>query len=153
MDSTTYTSNFKGNQPDGKIECHCQPSTVARLVRATREISRGSLIVELTNQIDQQVLQRLAECPYANERILATLAFNPSTEVRQAVADNARSSCETLMLLAHDEDVDVRYQLAENHNIPEGVLIELTDDENPYISCRAESTLVRKRMQWCSIAA
>ncbi len=40
-------------------------------------------------------------------------------------------------------DLDVRYSIAENHNAPPAVLQLLTQDENPYVGCRAASTLKR----------
>jgi hypothetical protein len=48
------------------------------------------------------------------------------------------------MALAHDPDVDVRYCLAENNNMPSPVLSELTRDENPYVASRAQDTLGRR---------
>jgi hypothetical protein len=63
------------------------------------------------------------------------------------VADNPRTPLQTLLILAFDEDLDVRYQLAENHNIPDEILCILTADENPFVSCRAEATLHRKAIE------
>ncbi len=48
------------------------------------------------------------------------------------------------MTLVVDENPDVRYHVAENYNIPDRVLKVLVEDENPYVSCRAELTLLRK---------
>ena len=47
------------------------------------------------------------------------------------------------MLLANDEDADVRYALAENHNISRAVLNKLEGDSNPYVADRATKTLQR----------
>lgn len=102
----------------------------------------GSVLVNLTNSIDPEILQRLAECSMM-PRTLASLAFNPSVEVRQAVADNVHTPLSALLMLAHDENPDVRFQLAENHNIPEAVLQVLCEDDNPYVRWRATTTLNR----------
>jgi len=147
MKSTSCRNDFLGNDEAWHFESSCHHGTVAALLWVTEEINHSSLIVELTNQIDVDVLQRLAESPAATGRTLATLAFNQATEVRQAVADNPKTPVQTLIILAHDEDVDVRYQLAENHNIPDEILCILTGDENPFVSCRAEATLLRKAME------
>lgn len=40
-----------------------------------------------------------------------------------------------------DQDPFVRYELAENPRLPLTVLIALVNDENPYVSFRAEQTL------------
>lgn len=111
----------------------------------TAEIEAGSAMVELTNGIDSDVLLGLAESPAATERILSALAFNRSVAIRQAVADHSRTPFLTLLILVDDESADVRYRLAENHNVPERVLQMLAQDENPYVSCRAQSTLDRRR--------
>jgi hypothetical protein len=147
MKGTASKHDFLGNNEGWHFESPCHLGTVAALLWVTEEINHSSLIVELTNQIDPDVLQRLAESPEASARTLATLAFNGSREVRQAVADNPRTPLQTLMILAHDEDSDVRYQLAENHNVPDEILCILTTDQNPFVSCRAEATLLRKALE------
>ena len=37
--------------------------------------------------------------------------------------------------------MDVRYGVAENPHMPENILFALTQDENPYVRCRALKTL------------
>jgi hypothetical protein len=51
------------------------------------------------------------------------------------------------MQLAVDLDADLRYALAENHNINEGVLELLANDTNPYVADRARRTLTRLTKQ------
>ena len=51
----------------------------------------------------------------------------------------------TLLKLARDKSDDIRYQLAENHNVPTQVLLVLVSDENPFVRARAERTLERLR--------
>jgi hypothetical protein len=51
------------------------------------------------------------------------------------------------MLLAQDESADLRYQLAENHNIHKSVLNLLADDSHPYVAHRAQKTLKRLELQ------
>ena len=47
------------------------------------------------------------------------------------------------MMLASDENPDVRYSLASNANIPMQALLALQEDENVYVSCRAKQTIDR----------
>jgi hypothetical protein len=47
------------------------------------------------------------------------------------------------MMLALDESIDVRFQMAENHNLPDAILRILSEDENPYVAQRAAMTLGR----------
>ncbi len=48
-----------------------------------------------------------------------------------------------LSQLVEDEDVDVRYSIAEDSQAPPAILRRLSNDENPYISFRAQQTLQR----------
>lgn len=72
-----------------------------------------------------------------------------------AVADHLDTPAAVLLLLADDEDADVRYAIAENHNISRHVLNKLLDDGNPYVAQRAQTTLERlcrddsRRLGWC----
>jgi hypothetical protein len=43
--------------------------------------------------------------------------------------------------LARDLSEDVRFGVAENPHMPEGILFQLTEDINPYVRCRALKTL------------
>jgi len=43
--------------------------------------------------------------------------------------------------LTKDEHPDVRYRLAENSNLPDSILVELSEDENPFVAARAQETL------------
>lgn len=53
------------------------------------------------------------------------------------------SDAETLWALAHDPCCDVRFALAENHNIDCEILAALANDENPYVAWRARKTIKR----------
>lgn len=90
-------------------------------------------------------LRNVAENPSTPPTILEELAYNPDSEVREAVADNPNTPSDTLWCLACDENPDVRYAMAENHNLPAALLESLTLDENPYVCARAHTTLNRIR--------
>lgn len=74
---------------------------------------------------------------------LRHLAGHASAELRTAIADHKNSPTDLLMFLADDKDADVRFAMAENHNNSIVVLQKLSNDLNPYVSCRAEKTLAR----------
>jgi hypothetical protein len=105
------------------------------------------LVSGLTDLLDVGVLERLAESPEASPKTLAKLACNDDPHVRAAAADNAHTPYASMLALAEDPDVDVRFQLAENHNIPRDILKILSNDENPYIAERAQQTLQRQIIQ------
>jgi hypothetical protein len=88
-------------------------------------------------------LTRIAENSSMPASMLDELARHNDPAVREAVADNINTPIDTLWMLAADPSVDVRYAIAENHNVPLAILSYLTDDDNPYVSCRARATLDR----------
>lgn len=60
---------------------------------------------------------------------------------KTGVADNPHTSKNTLLMLAADEDAEVRYAMAENFNMAKEVLEILSQDENPFVHVRAQETL------------
>lgn len=60
-----------------------------------------------------------------------------------SVAEDASASEDILWLLVEDPNPDVRFCLAENHNIGTALLQALSDDENPYVAHRAQKTMMR----------
>jgi hypothetical protein len=95
---------------------------------------------ESTSEINWE---KVAEDPTTGWQILELLANHNSPHVRAAVADNINTTPGTLLKLASDSDADLRYQLAENHNIAREVLAVLLEDENPWVRVRAEMTQKR----------
>jgi hypothetical protein len=90
------------------------------------------------------VRERIAENPQAPGELLYELACDEHSEVRCAVADNANTPRFVLEMLMSDEDADVRYRLAENANLPMELLTRLcAEDSNPYVAARASATLAR----------
>jgi hypothetical protein len=95
---------------------------------------------ESTSEINWE---KVAEDPTTGWQLLELLANHNSPHVRAAVADNVNTNPGTLLKLAYDSDADLRYQLAENHNIAREVLAVLLEDENPWVRVRAEMTQKR----------
>jgi hypothetical protein len=61
--------------------------------------------------------------------------------VRYAVAVNSATPPSLIWHLIQDENPDVRFALAENPRLRMEHLIQLTDDDNPYVAARAELTV------------
>lgn len=91
--------------------------------------------------VKHSLLELIAESPSTEASTLEVLAHSPSIRVRQAVADNPRTPLTALRLLATDFELEVRFALAENHNVPMEILEMLHEDENPYVSERANLTM------------
>lgn len=85
----------------------------------------------------------LAESPSASADILSELAMSSFPDVREAVADHLLCPISIRLMLADDEHIEVRFALAENHNMPFQVLEKLSQDCNPYVANRAERTMRR----------
>lgn len=90
-----------------------------------------------------ETIRGIAENPDTDPHILNQLARHSDPEVRIGVADNSHTPFSTLLKLCGDDHLDVRYSMAENHNLQGFLLAKLQNDENPYISARAERTLAR----------
>jgi len=77
--------------------------------------------------------------------ILSKLAAgNYDTQTRIDIGDDHETTpLEVHAMLAIDENPDVRYALAENHNIDKSVLNILVEDAHPYVAQRAQKTLAR----------
>ncbi len=52
-----------------------------------------------------------------------------------------------LAQLARDDDPDIRYAMAENPRLHVLLLLELSQDENPYVAHRAQKTMSRTTPQ------
>lgn len=81
---------------------------------------------------------------------IKALAFHEDADVRIGVIDNPSVTSAILDELVHDPNDDVRYVLAENHNTPAHILFLLLDDENPYVSVRAENTIEHLKTEFGS---
>lgn len=80
---------------------------------------------------------------------LIEFVAHADVSVRTEIADSKDTPAEILMFLAHDPSADLRYALAENHNIHADVLNLLAEDENVFVAHRARKTIARLR---CSSA-
>lgn len=99
----------------------------------------------LSNTTRLPLVKILATNSAANFYTLLKLAAHKDLSVRMSVAENTSLPVACMYQLARDESVDVRYALAENYYILEPVLELLSQDENPYVACRAQKTLGRLR--------
>lgn len=109
----------------------CNPATPANILDS------------LSDHTSMDVLVRLAENPNCSAQTLAKLCRHQAAEVRAAAGENGNISLDDLRLLCGDQHADVRYQLAENYHLPSIILDLLYQDDNPYVSHRAQQTLQR----------
>ena len=65
------------------------------------------------------------------------------SNVRMELTEINNLTTTTYLMLACDPNPDVRYSLASNANIPVFILQRLSEDENVYVSCRAQRTIRR----------
>jgi len=68
-------------------------------------------------------------------------AVTVKIEEKLELAETNNLPLSRYMNLAAEDSVDVRYHLASNANIPKVVLEILAEDENVFVSHRAQSTL------------
>ncbi len=96
------------------------------------------------NMQDQKQRQLLiAESPSATAEILAELALSAFVEVREAVADHKACPASVHIMFLQDDCIELRYAMAENHNLNTLVLEKLAEDDNPFVAARAEQTMRR----------
>ncbi len=116
---------------------------VSDRIIATSSKTAPDVLEALSRTASPIILELIAgngNCPAS---LLKRLCKHSSAQVRLAAAENNNTNIETLWQLINDDDLDVRFGLAENHRIPELILRALSEDENPYVACRAAKTLER----------
>jgi hypothetical protein len=155
---TSFVHTYNWRSPDRDITIALQIITGCREeCPASSESNQDvSSVLAANPETPSAVLNHLAVC-CKHIRILETIAGNCSTaletlqrlarheasEVRRAVAENAKLDDKLLDELLSDSHIDVRYTLAENHSLPVEVLKVLCEDDNPYVASRADRTLKR----------
>jgi hypothetical protein len=102
-----------------------------------------SVLQDLCTGAPVSLLERIAENKNVSSSTLALLARASAADVRIAAGSNSHASLSTIAHLVQDADSNVRFSLAENHNLSKKVLQFLSSDENPYVRCRAETTMAR----------
>lgn len=89
----------------------------------------------------------LGEESFCIQELMGKLSACVDHEYRIALADRSDTPLEVLLVLIEDEHPDVRYAIAENHNVDEALLRRLIEDGNPYVAHRAQRTLARLGQQ------
>ncbi|MBX9686897.1 MAG: hypothetical protein K2X27_09360 [Candidatus Obscuribacterales bacterium] len=77
---------------------------------------------------------------------LRSLVAGADLKLKMSIADDLSTPMEVLFILAEDESLDLRYALAENHNLSRDLLEFLTLDSNPYVAHRARKTIIRMEL-------
>lgn len=120
----------------------CGSQRLLQCIASNPEVPESVLLL-LINYSTVDIVERIAENPNISPRIMRMLAAHDNARIRSAVADNTNLLPDITWRLAMDQDVDVRYTVAENPSTPGPVLKMLAEDDNPYISFRAQQTLSR----------
>lgn len=102
----------------------------------------GDLIV-LAQHLNPVVRRLVVENQLTPRIALHLLCRDRYPEVLSA-AENPSTPSFSVMALLDDESSDLRYALAENHNLPVSITSRLCNDENPYVACRAQKTMCRR---------
>jgi hypothetical protein len=100
-----------------------------------------NILDKFSRDIRARIRIRVAENPATPLAILKKLAEDAHPGVRVGVSENKNTPGWLLNQLASDEDLDVLFDMAENPHLPESVLSKLSEHGNPYVSCKARSTL------------
>lgn len=125
------------------LEQAAQDHVVNDRIIATSLKTAPDVLEALSRTASPMILELIAGNANCPPSLLKRLAKHHSTNVRLAAAENNNMNLETLWELVLDKDADVRFGMAENHHMPELVLKALSEDENPYVACRASKTLER----------
>ena len=102
------------------------------------------VLLKLVEDEDRFVRRRVAENSKVPEALLLQLARDPEPEVRVAAMLAMRSSGLVLLEACFSEDLDVRYMLAEEPDVPVEILRVLSQDPNPFVAHRAVCSLLIK---------
>jgi hypothetical protein len=98
---------------------------------------QGESIVSWLNRVSNDIN---TQCKKSH--ILDMLAAgNYDAQTLIDVGDHVNTPVEVHLVLATHDDADLRFALAENHNLHESVLNVLIEDANPYVAHRARMTL------------
>lgn len=98
----------------------------------------------LASSEHMEVVVRVADHPRCPESLLQKLAAHTNVDVRCSLAQNPSLTKDVMLSLATDMAASVRYTLAESYTTNDEVLALLSEDESPYVACRAMQTLSRK---------
>jgi hypothetical protein len=109
--------------------------------QAGNPLSAATRLRELLGNGDKQTRLRLAENESSPPDVLRKLAKDKDPEVRAGVANNPSATHTTLKKMALDPHDDVRFAMASNPHLPLEILEQFIEDQNPYVSDRAQKTL------------
>lgn len=133
--------------PDGELIYDNQAKMHWHLVHDPE--TSGSILHELCDVLPDFLLERVAEHRGTEPRTLVRLSMHNDANIRAAVCENPNTPPDVLLYLLNDECADVRYSMAENHNLAPNLLDALCEDDNPYVSSRAQKTVLRLRAKKC----
>ena len=113
---------------------HC-PSSRLTIASATKS---AKLLDRLSRDSSSDIREEVADNPRTSASTLDSLAKDMIASVRMAAAGNAATSVENLELLSQDAVNYVRWGVAHNENTPSSVLEILVKDADSYVSDEAK---------------
>lgn len=108
---------------------------------AGRRNTSSRLLSKLAKSPCPKIRARVAENPASPSRLIEALSQDDNEDVRIGIGYNPSTPIATLWNLAMDQHLDVRFSLAENANTIPLILLWLSEDDNPYIAQRAQTTM------------
>jgi hypothetical protein len=117
------------------IAKHC-PSSRPAVAAATKA---ADLLETLATDADDKVREAVADNPKTSVKSLEMLADDAVSSVRMAVASNSNTPADHLERLATDSVNYVRWGVANNEYTPPATLKSLTKDPDSHVSRQAKS--------------
>lgn len=140
------TNEFKGWSDKVRYFGKISKSKVALAIafRLANAPTTSAEVLEILSHRDVvSVVEAVAANRSTAQDTMAWLLKHPDKKVRIGLIDNPNLPYSMQRRLVFDPDADVRYALAENHNVVRQVIEALLNDENPFVACRAQKTLAR----------
>jgi hypothetical protein len=122
---------------------HYRRANELMLLIAASHSTPPSVLEQLSNEDDPQLLENVAENPNTPLVTLGYLAGHRDEKVRIAVTHNPMAPRDIVSALTNDLSLDVRFAIASNPLLPIAIIHEVCNDDNPYVAARARRTFDR----------
>lgn len=143
-EDSVKTAKKRGQSSESqKLSSAALEAAKIRFLLAINPNTPPPVLEHLTRNAPVPLLERIAENPRTHSTTLARLSMHDEPAVRAAVAENLNTSIKTIWKLARDPHCDVRFRVAESYSVPLAVLKVLSEDANPFVAHRAQTTIYR----------
>lgn len=114
---------------------------LTKYIRAGNPSISQEELAKLIFDDNADVRLHAAENPTCSKSMLWRLLHDSNQDVRSTALQHKNTPTSWQLEAAVSEGPDIRYELADNANTEECVLLILLHDENPYVSSRAWNRL------------